>query len=55
MQKQKESKINLLEAANKLLAKNGFLYDGSEKKKFSKGQLFFERKIIMPPMGNKMR
>ena len=41
--------------ANELLSRNGFAYDGSQKIKVSKKQLFFEKRIIGTPMGNRMR
>lgn len=51
-----QTKKDLYEAANKLLAKAGFSFDGSRKKDFSRKQKFFERKvIIMTPMGNGSR
>lgn len=50
------SRKDLYEAANKLLLKAGFSYDGSKKKDFSRKQKFFEKKIIiMTPMGNGSR
>ena len=41
--------------ANKLLMQKGFLHDGRPKKSLSKGQRFFERRIIKTPMGNGSR
>jgi hypothetical protein len=52
---QKQDKQSLIQSANKLLARNGFAVDGTPKKTFSKGQRFFERRIIGTPMGNGMR
>ncbi len=50
-----QSKGDLYTEANKLLSKNGYLYDGRPKKSFSKGQTFFEKRIIKTPMGNGSR
>ncbi len=50
-----QSKGDLYAEANKLLSKNGYLYDGRPKKSFSKGQTFFEKRIIKTPMGNGSR
>lgn len=41
--------------ANKLLAQNGFSYDGRSFKSISKSQGYFEKLIITTPMGNRMR
>lgn len=49
---QQEQK-NAIQLANQLLAKNGFSPDGTPRKKYSKGQRFFERRILMTPMGNR--
>ncbi len=50
------TKGGLYAAANRLLSKSGFSFDGSPKKNFSRKQKFFERKIvIMTPMGNGSR
>jgi hypothetical protein len=47
---------DLIKKANQLLSQNGFSYDGSPKKSFSKKQKFFEKKtVIITPMGNGMR
>jgi len=47
------SNLDLVALANDLLLKNGFLPDGTPKKKAaSKKQKFFERRILMTPMGN---
>jgi hypothetical protein len=43
----------LIKLANKLLKKNGFSSDGSRRVRKSKEQLFFEKLIIMTPMGNR--
>ncbi|MCC7160403.1 hypothetical protein IT399_01595 [Candidatus Nomurabacteria bacterium] len=52
----KPTRKDLCEAANKLLDKAGFLFDGASKKNFSRKQKFFERKtVIMTPMGNGSR
>lgn len=46
---------DLAEQADVLLAKSGFLSDGRPKKSLSKGQRFFEKRIIKTPMGNGSR
>lgn len=56
MSNKKLTKGDLYAAANKLLSKAGFSFDGAPKKNFSRKQKFFERKIvIMTPMGNGSR
>ena len=50
------NKNELIKKANELLSQKGFSYDGSPKKRSSKKQKFFEKKvIIMTPMGNGTR
>lgn len=49
------SKQELVKEANKILSQNGYLFDGSPKKAFSKRQRFFEKRIIQTPMGNGSR
>jgi hypothetical protein len=41
--------------ADRLLTRNGYLPDGRPKKSLSKGQRFFEKRIIKTPMGNGSR
>jgi hypothetical protein len=50
-----ERQKELVNQANKLLLKNGYLTDGRPKKSFSKRQRFFEKRIISTPMGNGSR
>lgn len=50
-----QNQKDLVEQADILLAKSGFLSDGRPKKSLSKGQRFFERRIIKTPMGNGSR
>lgn len=52
------SQKDAIQAANALLKKNGFNADGTQKKPFSKkeaNQRFFEKRILMNPMGNRSR
>jgi hypothetical protein len=50
-----QERLSAIKQANQLLAKQGYNPDGTPRKKYSKGQTFFERRIIMTPMGNRMR
>lgn len=50
------TKKDLYAAANRLLNKAGYGYDGQPKKDFSIKQKYFERKtVLMTPMGNGSR
>ena len=46
---------NAIKKANKLLSEHGFGFDGEPKKKLSKAQKVFEKRIIGTPMGNGSR
>jgi hypothetical protein len=50
-----QTQTELERMANELLNKKGYLYDGRPKKSLSKGQRFFEKRIIKTPMGNGSR
>ncbi|QQR76945.1 hypothetical protein IPJ63_01655 [Candidatus Nomurabacteria bacterium] len=46
-------KIDLQKEADKLLLKNGFQTTGDKKKRICKAQRFFEKRILITPMGHK--
>ena len=46
---------SLSQIADELLSKKGFAVDGTLKKSKSRGQIFFEKRILKTPMGNGSR
>ncbi len=53
MEKTTLEQKRLEQEASKLLKKNGFLPTGEKKQKLCKAQNFFEKRILMTPMGIK--
>lgn len=51
----KKTRRELLLEANQMLGQNGFLWNGTPKKEYRKDQGFFEKKILVTPMGNGSR